>query len=672
MKRLMLIMTFLGLALSATAQEGWIMEATSRKDYNGATMANGRIGVVTDDVPFSAREIVLAGVFDKEGYNGVSRVASGPVFLNMELTVDGKKVSDKDFSGWNQVFDIRKAQLTTNVELKGKASFKYTVLALRHLPYNAMSIVEVVPHKDITLKVENIYGIPEEMSDVQSSFGEGAQLVYQLNAATRTKMHRVSSSSMFMFDGEEPEVRRVEAEGRDGMWFSAKLKKGQTYRFALVGAVCSTQDFKDPVNESKRFATFAYKSSIDYLLEKHRAAWEELWQGDVIIEGDPESQIDIRHALYQLYSITRDNCPVGIAPMGLSSSEGYNGHYFWDTELWMYPPILVMNPAAGRSLMDYRAGCLPQAMQNAQNHGYRGAQYPWEADTSGEECTPVWALTGTYEHHITADVGIAMWQYYCVTGDKEWLEETAWPVLKAVAEFWVSRVQKNQDGSYSIINVVGADEYAENVDDNAFTNGAAKRVLQDVAAAAEVLGKKVDPMWKEVADNLVFTYNAEGVTMEYTGYNGQLIKQTDVNMLAYPLGVITDRDHILRDIEYYFDRIDPNGPAMSNAIIAVLYARLGDPDMAFKVFKKSYTDKLRPPFGVLSENANNSRVSFATGLGGILQSVIFGFAGVEITEEGIIQLPTKLPSHWKSLTVTGVGPQKQDFRVENPEYNPNK
>ena len=672
MKRLMLIMTFLGLALSATAQEGWIMEATSRKDYNGATMANGRIGVVTDDVPFSAREIVLAGVFDKEGYNGVSRVARGPVFLNMELTVDGKKVSDKDFSGWNQVFDIRKAQLTTNVELKGKASFKYTVLALRHLPYNAMSIVEVVPHKDLTLKVENIYGIPEEMSDVQSSFGEGAQLVYQLNAATRTKMHRVSSSSMFMFDGEEPEVKRIEAEGRDGMWFSAKLKKGQTYRFALVGAVCSTQDFKDPVNESKRFATFAYKSSIDYLLDKHRAAWEELWQGDVIIEGDTGSQLDIRHALYQLYSITRDNCPVGIAPMGLSSSEGYNGHYFWDTELWMYPPILVMNPAAGRSLMDYRAGCLPQAMQNAQNHGYRGAQYPWEADTSGEECTPVWALTGTYEHHITADVGIAMWQYYCVTGDKEWLEETAWPVLKAVAEFWVSRVQKNQDGSYSIINVVGADEYAENVDDNAFTNGAAKRVLQDVAAAAEVLGKKVDPMWKEVADNLVFTYNAEGVTMEYTGYNGQLIKQTDVNMLAYPLGVITDRDHILRDIEYYFDRIDPNGPAMSNAIIAVLYARLGDPDMAFKVFKKSYTDKLRPPFGVLSENANNSRVSFATGLGGILQSVIFGFAGVEITEEGIVQLPTKLPSHWKSLTVTGVGPQKQDFRVENPEYNPNK
>lgn len=671
MRKYITLIIFLSLALSAAAQEGWVMEAVSRKDYNGATMANGRLGVVTDDRPFTAREIVLAGVFDKEGYNGVSRVARGPVFLNMELTIDGSKVRDKDFSQWRQEFDMRRAQLTTEVELKGKASFRYTVLALRHLPYNAMSVVEVVPHRDMTLKVENIYGVPEEMNGLQSSFGEGSQLVYQLNAATRTGMHRVSSSSMFMFDGDEPQVRRIEDGDRDGMWFSVRLKKGSTYRFALVGAVCSTQDFKDPVNESKRLTTFAYKSSIDHLLGKHREAWEKLWLGDVIIEGDPESQLDIRHALYQLYSITRADCPVGIAPMGLSSSEGYNGHYFWDTELWMYPPILVMNPDAGRSLMDYRAGCLPQAMQNARNHGYDGAQYPWEADSSGEECTPVWALTGTYEHHITADVGIAMWQYYCVTKDREWLEETAWPVLKAVADFWVSRVERNDDGTYSVINVVGADEYAENVDDNAFTNGAAKRVLRDVVSAAEVLGKQADPRWSEISDNLVFTYNDEGVTMEYTGYSGQVIKQTDVNMLAYPLGVVTERGQILRDIEYYFDRIDPNGPAMSNAIIAVLHARLGDPETAFKVFKKSYTDKLRPPFGVLSENANNSRVSFATGLGGILQSVIFGFAGIEITENGIIQLPASIPSHWKSLTVTGVGADRRTYKVENPDYKEN-
>ena len=126
-KFLFCIICLITVLSSAYAQEGWVMKADSRKDYNGATMANGRLGVVTDDRPFTAREIVLAGVFDKEGYNGVSRVARGPVFLNMELTVDGKKVEDKDFTGWNQVFDMKKAQLTTNVELKGRASFKYTV-----------------------------------------------------------------------------------------------------------------------------------------------------------------------------------------------------------------------------------------------------------------------------------------------------------------------------------------------------------------------------------------------------------------------------------------------------------------------------------------------------------------------------------------------------------------
>ena len=129
---------------------------------------------------------------------------------------------------------------------------------------------------------------------------------------------------------------------------------------------------------------------------------------------------------------------------------------------------------------------------------------------------------------------------------------------QAVAEFWVSRVHRNEDGSYSIINVVGADEYAENVDDNAFTNGAAKRVLRDVTKAAEVLGKPVDPRWMEISDNLVFTYDADGVTMEYTGYDGRLIKQTDVNMLAYPLGVVTDPEQTLRDINYYFPFTEPS------------------------------------------------------------------------------------------------------------------
>ena len=666
MKRsVLLLMTLIVMSavMQASDEAGWVIRTDNRTNYHGVTIANGRMGIVTDTHPFRAREIVLAGVFDKAGEGDVSRVVRAPLFTDMQVAVDGEYVGMDNIDEWQQAFDMRRARLTTYVTLPGKARLTATVRALRHLPYVAMVEVGVTPLKDVTLTVANRYGVPEEYSDLKATFKEGDLKIYQLNGATRTGMHRVSAATMFMFAGDEPEVKPCSDDLNDGIGFEVRLRRGVTYRFALVGGVCSTADFLDPVNESKRFATFAYKMSIDDLISRHESEWSELWKSDIIIEGDMQSQTDVRHGLYQLYSNTREDAPVGIAPMGLSSSEGYNGHYFWDTEMWMYPPLLVMQPAAGRALMDYRCRFLPQAERNAINHGYRGAMYPWEADMSGEECTPVWALTGTFEHHITADIGIALWQYYCVSGDRQWLRDTAYPVMKKIAEFWVSRVVRNADGSYSILNVVAADEYAENVDDNAYTNAAVKRVLSDVTAASELLGENVDPLWRDISDNLVFTYNEAGVTMEYTGYDGRRIKQADVNMVAYPLGVITERDAIMRDIAYYEERMDPNGPAMSQAILAVLKARLGNADEAYRTFQYSYKRHVRPPFGVLSENADNNRVSFMTGVGGMLQAVIFGFGGLEVTPDGIIQHPTKLPKHWKSLTITGVGRNKQTFTV---------
>jgi len=87
--------------------------------------------------------------------------------------------------------------------------------------------------------------------------------------------------------------------------------------------------------------------------------------------------------------------------------------------------------------------------------------FPWESAASGKEETPVWALSGPFEHHITADVGIAAWNYYCVTQDKNWLRERGYPLLKETADFWASRVERNGPGHYDINNVVAADEWAE-------------------------------------------------------------------------------------------------------------------------------------------------------------------------------------------------------------------
>lgn len=151
-------------------------------------------------------------------------------------------------------------------------------------------------------------------------------------------------------------------------------------------------------------------------------------------------------------------------------------------------------PDLARSMVDFRVDGIPAARKRAQGMGYKGAMFPWEADPDGEESTPTYALTGSMEQHITACVANGAWTYYCASADKDWLQTDGFPLMKECAEFWLSRAEPNEDDSYSIRNVVGADEYAIGVDDNAFTNGAAKAALIHTAEAAEVLGLKTDPL----------------------------------------------------------------------------------------------------------------------------------------------------------------------------------
>ena len=394
----------------------------------------------------------------------------------------------------------------------------------------------------------------------------------------------------------------------------------------MAGVIYSKRDFVDPYNESERQITYAIHEGADRLMAFHCQLWNELWQGDIRIEGDDDAQRAVRFALFNLYSFGREGTGLSISPMGLSS-QGYNGHIFWDTELWMYPPILLLNQGIAESMVNYRTNRLAAACKRAITHGYRGAMFPWESDDAGEESTPTFALTGPLEHHITADIAIACWNYYCVTHDLHWLRSHGYPLMKAVADFWVSRAERNEDGSYSIRSVVGADEYAI-----------------------------------EVGKNIRILSFANGVTREHATYNGEMIKQSDANLLAYPLGIITDPKIWEKDMEYYTDRIDPkDGPAMSYSVFCVQYVRMGDAKKAYEMFRRCYEPNLRAPFGVIAETATSNNPYFATGAGGLLQAVINGFCGLQITDEGIVQVPSVLPKHWKKVTVTGVGPEKKKF-----------
>jgi len=326
--------------------------------------------------------------------------------------------------------------------------------------------------------------------------------------------------------------------------------------------------------------------------------------------------------------------------------------------------MLVLHPELAKSMIEYRYQRLEAAKRNAFSKGYKGAMFPWESADSGVEETPVWALSGPFEHHITGCVAIAAWNYYCVTQDKTWLREKGWPILSATADFWASRVERKGPGQYDINNVVAADEWAENVNNNAFTNAAARANLQFATEAAKLLGIAPDPDWMQVHANIPILKFQDGVTKEHATYAGEGIKQADVNLLSYPLKEVTDPKAIRKDLAYYETRVPNEGtPAMTQAVFTTLYARLGEGEKAYHWFKDAYLPNLLPPFRVIAETKGGTNPYFATGAGGILQSVLMGFGGLDITPQGLVQLKSALPGHWKSLTITGAGREKKTYIV---------
>jgi trehalose/maltose hydrolase-like predicted phosphorylase len=677
MKKTVFILFLISSTILTAQNDGWNISTNNNTDYTGIAIANGRIGMLTSSKPLEIQHVVLNNVYDVDPNLKVSQILHGMNFGNLDMFIDGEKITEDNISNWKQTMNMKNAAFTTTFDFKGKAKISCTVYALRNLQFTGYIDVSVQALKEIDLKVRGKILTPKEYQTPKNTFQilkdvETTMPILQSVAMSPFGKHLVSTSGTFIWhkinssrEHQRPELtHNVVSDYENTLSFDYKIIKKTSLDFAWTGAQCTTKDFSDPKSESERMVIFNLLNSKEVLLAQHKALWNELWQGDIIIEGDLKSQQDVRLALYHLYAFGRGDSNLSIAPMGLSLQTPYNGHIFWDTELWMFPPLLMLNQDIARSLVNYRSDRLGPAKQKAINYGYKGAMFPWESDDTGEEATPPFALTGPFEHHITADIGIAFWNYYRITQDKKWLTEKGYPLMKEVADFWVSRVTLNDDGSYSINNVVGANEFAPNVNDNAFTNGAAITALEFAIKAAKEVGSEPDSEWKKVSEKIKILKLRDGTTKEHETYKGEIIKQADVNLLSFPLNIISDEETILKDLKYYEPKLSKEGPAMGKSIFSVLYARQGDVTNAYRLFKESYVPNQQAPFGALSEVATSNFSYFATGAGGMLQSVLFGFGGLEFTDKGIIQKDPILPKEWKSLTIKGVGKDKKTYRID--------
>jgi trehalose/maltose hydrolase-like predicted phosphorylase len=422
---------------------------------------------------------------------------------------------------------------------------------------------------------------------------------------------------------------------------SFTVKSGASYELSKFVGVDTALTSPDPAGSalaaSRRAAAAGW--SQDYA--DHSNAWAGLWTSDIAVAGRPELQDWIRSNLYALWSSIRAGADDSISPVGLSS-DNYAGLIFWDAETWMYPSLLLMHPDVAESIVEYRRKTLPGASQNALDLGYRGLFYPWNGAGTGDlnqEChswNPPHCIT---QIHLQGDIALATWQYYLATGDVAWLR-SHWSILRGIAEFWASRVTANADATYSIDNVAGPDEYSNGVNDGVFTNGGAATALRNATRAAQVLGEPVPAQWTAIADHLRMPFDStRNVFLQYDGYQGTLIKQADTVLLIYPLEWPMSAQVAANTLDYYAERTDPDGPAMTDAIHAVDSAQIGEPGCATNTYlDRSVRPFIRDPFAQFAEArgdkagsqdplAGSPAYDFLTGSGGFAQVFTYGLTG---------------------------------------------
>lgn len=682
MKRILLIISLLAAGIASVAQtspEEWTVKAENFLDgsYYGVTTANGMIGLVSSPEPFKVKETVLAGVYDYFGRGRVLNFLPNINPINLEVKLGGTKLNKRNVTDYTQTVDMKTGEFVGELDFNG-SHVVYRYCPLRQLSHAVVMEVAVTPASDLLLEAILKHEVPSSLHGASMTTNDLAFhhkseppfTIITTTALSPTEKVKTASSSIFLFPEEDAALdilHKINDSDMHYIAFKKPVKAGQTYTFHVIGSLISSEHTADPLNQAERIVTYARFQKEGELLRKHRQAWAKLWESDIEIEGDLQAQKEVRSMLYHLYSFSREGVAQSLSPMGLSGL-GYNGHVFWDTEMFMLPPILMLQPQMARSMLEYRYERLAEARRNAASYGYAGAMFPWESASSGAEDCPATSLSGTFQHHVTADVAIATWNYWLVTQDLDWLETRGWPILKATAEFWTSRVEKGDDGKYHINNVMCADEWALNKDDNAYTNGAVKRNLEFAVLAAQKLGVRYPQQWSEIAEGLFFDKMPNGVTSEHVGYDGAEIKQADVNLLAYPLKLITDRKQCMLDLDYYSTKVpQQKTPAMTQSMFSVICSRCGETDQAYKWFIDSYRPNQNPPFGVLAEFKGGTNPYFATGAGGTLQAVIMGFAGLDFNPQGgIMQVKSHgIPKHWKKLTIKGVGPEKKTFVIVN-------
>lgn len=398
------------------------------------------------------------------------------------------------------------------------------------------------------------------------------------------------------------------------------------------------------VFEQAKMASLSAHQRSDIFALHEDACARALGEGPSIdFVGDPLLNLVARASLYHLAANTRPEA-LGLTsalPVSGLSSDSYGGMVFWDTDLWIMNGILPYLPQHAKSLVNYRVHTHEQARKNVPR-GMHGAVYPWTSGRFGN-CTSTGPCMD-YEYHINIAVAMSAMNVYLsgIVGD-DYLEQVVYPLVNDAALFLSDYVVFDKDkGRYVTHNLTDPDEYANHVDNGAYTNAGISVIMKWATQVSKHLKKEVNPKFDEIAGRMFLpdSGNADNITLEYSDMNSSAeIKQADVIMITYPLeNELISEDDAISNMRYYSLKQVNYGPAMTYPIFSIVGSKLlQDGCSSQSYLEKSVKPFVRAPFIQFSEQNNDDFLinggthpafPFLTAHGGFLQALLQGFAGL--------------------------------------------
>lgn len=704
----------------------WIIEL-SMEDYKKRnhlmTIQNGYMGIrgyFPELFEKKDSSLLVLGVYDQVG-DRWKEIINNPSFWYCEFMADGEKVelSDQNTENSRIYLDMYCSKLTMQYIWKSSSGKRLEVKHERFVCYDRRNnaawrfgMTSLDGEMEISLK----FGIDGDVIDANGphlcnfTVGELGNGFY-LDAFTKQHKYNISASNHIIVNVDGKEINRnyVEKESKCiKTEYGFKLSKDQSAVCENSGYIYTSRDSQAPVEDAIDAANKYI--SFDELFESHSDALKKQWDfTDVVIEGDEKAQKYMRFNLHILLTSVPKDYDYGFIPSRALSAQTYKGSIFWEVDTYAFPFYAYVHPQYARNHLLYRYKTLAHALKKAKDHGYEGAFYAWESLDTGEEATKLFVFTDVYsgkplrnyfgdrQYHIAADVIYALWQYFNITGDMDFIYDYGAEMTLQVARFFGSLVYyKKTKDRYEILHTTCPDEYHEEVGNNHFTNKMCKFVLQKAldfikeesakpGTKLETIMRKINlkqeeiEYWNDVneklylqeADNRMVIeefdgyFDLEDVTVdefkrrltnkeEYHGYpvgpatHTQIIKQADV--IQAMVMFKNDYHPVVRKASFdYYDKRCEHGSGDSPNAYGIVSAQTGDGKNAYRYFMKSASVDIE------STNPAWKGGLYLGGLhtapcGGTWQMIAFGFLGLFIDGD-VIRFNPLLPKQWDSVSM---------------------